>query len=146
MSDRTDQLLFVVRDIITSEVGSGALRTSELRLLGQSLFPQSMFLGVFPARAQIPAAHGRAIYLQNTEPLPLGGRHWLAVGLEPGFPPLLFDSYGRVPSRTWMPELQHMETTDPDCNQRNGSSVCGQLCLAWGKIFELHGRDVAARV
>ena len=118
----SDFLLYVVRNIIISEVGTGPLSTSELNVLGRNMFPQPFFLGVFPAQAKIPVVTGRAFYLQNTEPLPHFGKHWLGVALKPGYPSLLFDSYGRVPSRTWMPELQHMETTDPDPNQHNGIS------------------------
>ena len=145
-----DELLYAITDVIINEIGTDTTTTSQLSWFGQSLYKPGYFLGVFPADAEIPRANSRAFYIQNTEPLSngagLSGQHWLGVAIEPGHPPLLFDSYGRVPSRGWMPELQYMDTSDPDVNQRRDTKICGQLCLAFGKIFELHGRDVAATV
>ena len=141
-----DIVLYSVADAISQEVGYNSTTTSDLNRLGHALFKPGFFLGVYPAGSTIPKPGGRAFYIQNTEPISKSGSHWLAVALEPGHPPLLFDSYGRTPSRSWMSELQHMDTSDPDVNQRDDTTICGQLCLAFGKIFELHGRSVAARV
>ena len=69
--------------------------------------------------------------------------HWLAIACEPGEPDLLFDTFARPPTATWLPHLRHMETTDPDVNQQQHSRRCGQLCMAFGHVFLNHGRPVA---
>ena len=69
--------------------------------------------------------------------------HWVAVALEPGEKPLLFDSFGRTPSTTFMPHLMHANTTDPDRNQEWESKRCGQICLAFGHLYLNHGYLVA---
>ena len=64
-------------------------------------------------------------------------------GVEPGRKPLLFDSFGRHPSATFMPDLMHANITDPDLNQELESTWCGQLSMAWGHLYLNYGYAVA---
>ena len=67
----------------------------------------------------------------------------MAVAVEPGRKPLLFDSFGRKPSATFMPDLMHANATDPDLNQELESTRCGQLSMAWGHLYLNYGYAVA---
>ena len=58
------------------------------------------FLGVYPAK-QAPKANRHGYYLVNTDDRE--GEHWMAVALEAKHKPLLFDSFGRIPSDEWQP-------------------------------------------
>ena len=56
---------------------------------------------------------------------------------------LLFDSFARRPSPTFMPHLQHARSTDPDVDQALESTRCGQLCLGFGHVLTAHGYHAA---
>eukprot|EP01045_Picozoa_sp_COSAG04_P009149 COSAG04_NODE_524_length_13127_cov_18.191511_5_plen_171_part_00 len=55
------------------------------------------------------------------------GEHWMAVAMQPGKQPLLFDSFGRKPSASWQPHMRGVAITDPDHNQ----SIAATLCQTW---------------
>ena len=119
--------------------------TSELQTYDNLYFRKGLFLGVFPADGAPLRPPHRAFYLQNTLRSDSEDRdgHWVAVALEPGEKPLLFDSFGRTPSTTFMPHLMHANTTDPDRNQEWESKRCGQISLAFGHLYLNHGYPVA---
>ena len=118
--------------------------TTELQDYGRLHFSPLQFRGVFPAN-QTPekSKRHRSFYIQNTSAEAGANAHWLAIACEPGEPDLLFDTFARPPTATWLPHLRHMETTDPDVNQQQHSRRCGQLCMAFGHVFLNHGRPVA---
>ena len=111
--------------------------TSELQAYGNLYFPKQRFLGVFPADITPKRPPHGAFYIQNTLRSDSKDRsgHWVAVALEPGRKPLLFDSFGRKPSATFMPDLMHADITDPDLNQELESTRCGQLSMACGNMY-----------
>ena len=112
--------------------------------MGRRLFKPGFFLGVFPAKQHPPTPPHSAFYIINEDDG--AGMHWMGVALEPGFKPLLFDSFGRTPSAHWQPWLRHMEPTDPDRDQEFAASNCGELSVAFGKIFEQFGRAAAKSI
>ena len=89
--------------------------TSELQAYGNLYFPKQRFLGVFAADITPKRPPHSAFYIQNTLRSDSKDRsgHWVVVALEPGRKPLLFDSFGRKPSATFMPDLMHADITDP---------------------------------
>ena len=123
---------------------SSTTSTTDLEQYGYRHFSPLQFQGVFPANKTPDRIQHRSFYIQNTSSEPGANAHWLAVARQPGERDLLFDTFARPPSATWLPHLQHMETTDPDVNQEEHSRRCGQLCLAFGHVFLNHGRQVAA--
>ena len=142
-----DAHLHAVAAIVAREMREHRMTdTTQLNEFGRALFKPGFFLGAMPLDATPPKAQGRAFYIKNTDPATEPGEHWVGVALEPGRKPLLFDSFGRRPTGRFMDGLQHMESTDPDVNQAEDSVICGQLCLAWGLIFERHGRDAAKSI
>jgi len=142
-----DDTLRKIARAISREMGTqGTTTTTGLQQQGDMLFPPGFFLGVYPADERPPQPRGRAFYVQNTHAAHQPGEHWFGVACEPGHPPLLFDSFGRHPGRKFMPKLAHMEGTDPDVNQLASEDNCGQLTLAFGKVFQLYGRDVAVTI
>ena len=110
--------------------------TSELQAYGNLYFPKQRFLGVFAADITPKRPPHGAFYIQNTLRSDSEDRsgHWVAVAVEPGRKPLLFDSFGRKPSATFMPDLMHADITDPDLNQELESTRCGQLSMGRGDI------------
>ena len=119
--------------------------TSELQAYGNLYFPKQRFLGVFAADITPKRPPHGAFYIQNTLRSDSEDRsgHWVAVAVEPGRKPLLFDSFGRKPSATFMPDLMHADITDPDLNQELESTRCGQLSMAWGHLYLNYGFAVA---
>ena len=82
-------------------------------------FSPLQFRGVFPANQTPEKSKHRSFYIQNTSADHGANAHWLAIACEPGEPDLLFDTFARPPTATWLPHLRHMETTDPDVNQHS---------------------------
>ena len=143
--DSADQLLEAyARGVQHSMKNSSTTSTTDLENYGSTHFGPLQFQGVFPANQTPDRTQHRSFYIQNTSSEPGANAHWLAVARQPGERDLLFDTFARPPSDTWLPHLQHMETTDPDVNQEAHTKRCGQLCLAFGHVFINHGRHVAA--
>ena len=118
--------------------------TSELRDYGDRHFSPLQFLGAFPADETPARTKHRCFYIQNTQDSSQDGEHWLGIGRQPGETDLLFDSFARKPSATWMPHLRGMELTEDDIDQWPVDSThCGQLCLAFGHIMINHGYEAA---
>jgi hypothetical protein len=42
--------------------------------------------------------------------------------------------------------VQHFEITEQDTEQEDHETHCGQLTLAFGKVFELYGREAAEKI
>ena len=75
------------------------------------------FMNKFTPSMSRHASAARAIAVEKKAVDPADFRNWVAVALEPGQKPLLFDSFGRKPSATFMPHLMHANITDPGRNQ-----------------------------
>ena len=139
-----DQLLQAyARGVEHAMQNSSTTSTTELETYGHAHFSPLQFRGVFPANETPERSKHRCFYIQNTSSEPGANAHWLAIACQPGEPDLLFDTFARPPSATWLPHLWHMETTDADVNQQQHSRRCGQLCLAFGHVFINHGRQIA---
>ncbi len=141
-----DQLLAIYASRIQEPpprgLGRGTTTTAQLTEYGRRLFGTDFFRGVYPAGQGPVETDGRYFFLVNTDDGP-PGEHWMAVAMQPGKAPLLFDSFGRKPSASWQPHLRGVATTDPDHNQRLSATNCGQLSLAFGMVFLHHGYPVA---
>ena len=141
-----DQLLAIYASRIQEPpprgLGRETTTTSQLTEYGQRLFGTDFFRGVFPAGQGPKEKTGRFFFLTNTTDGP-PGEHWMAVAVQPGKPPLLFDSFGRKPSASWQPHMRGVAITDPDHNQSIAANNCGQLSLAFGMVFLHHGYEVA---
>ena len=92
--------------------------------------PTENFLGVFPIN-HIPFSKcvGKFCFIYNTEPWPLEGLHWIAIGrFEEDGEVEMFDSMGRPPTRmiqsVWSPIV-----FNPDQIQSNCASTCGEYCV-----------------
>lgn len=119
--------------------------TSELEAYGRLHFTPQQFLGVYPADATPPRTKERCFYIQNTEPSSEDGEHWLGIARQPGKRDLLFDTFARRPSATFLPHLRGMALTEDDVDQETNSTRCGQLCMAFGHIFLAHGYEAAQK-
>ena len=122
--------------------------TDELLQYGRRAFNAENFLGVFPADVTPPRTPHRCFYVQNTDASDQPGTHWVGIAREPGQTDVVFDSFARRPSPTFLPHLQHMVRTEDDVDQARtgpGSTMCGQLCMAFGTIFLHHGRNAALK-
>ena len=118
--------------------------TGELEGYAQRHFMPHECLGVFPADVTPARTKHRCFYIQNTKPSSHAGEHWVAIAREPRHTDIVFDSFARTPSATWMPHLRGMRSTESDVDQfPRDSTHCGQLCLAFGHVFLEHGYDAA---
>jgi len=140
-----DAMLQAYARTVAQEMGkTTTTSTTELREYGYRHFSASQFIGVFPRDETPDRTSHRCFYIQNTQDSSQDGEHWLGIGRQPGEPDLLFDSFARKPSATWMPHLRGMELTEDDVDQwPEDSTHCGQLCLAFGHIMTNHGYGAA---
>ena len=101
-----DQLLAIYASRIQEPpprgLGRGTTTTAQLTEYGRRLFGTDFFRGVYPAGQGPAETDGRYFFLVNTDDGP-PGEHWMAVAMQPGKAPLLFDSFGRKPSASWQP-------------------------------------------
>ena len=119
--------------------------TSELEAYGRLHFTPQQFLGVYAADVTPPRTKDRCFYIQNTEPSSEDVEHWLGIARQPGRLDLLFDTFARRPSATFLPHLRGMALTEDDVDQETNITRCGQLCLAFGHIFIAHGYEAAQK-
>ena len=133
-----DQLLAIYASRIQESpprgLGRGTTTTAQLTEYGRRLFGTDFFRGVYPAGQGPAETDGRYFFLVNTDDGP-PGEHWMAVAMQPGKAPLLFDSFGRKPSASWQPHMRGVAITDPDHNQSIAANNCGQLSLAFGMVL-----------
>ena len=141
-----DQLLQAYARGVAHEMGKNTTtNTSELEAYGRLHFTPQQFLGVYAADVTPPRTKDRCFYIQNTEPSSEDGEHWLGIARQPGRRDLLFDTFARRPSATFLPHLRGMALTEDDVDQETNSTRCGQLCLAFGHIFIAHGYEAAQK-
>ena len=144
--DNIDQALDLLCRHVMAEMGkTTTTSTDELRAYGATHYPAGFFAGVYATDQSPPTLAHRNFYIQNTDPSTEPGTHWVAIAREPGYTDLLFDSFARKPSHAFLPHLRgRVELTETDVDQHpRDSTHCGQLCLAFGHIFERYGRSAA---
>ena len=124
----------------------GSERTSLQELLehGRALLG-SYLRGVYAMGDQPPHDGSTHAIIVNTTRAP--GEHWLCIARTPT-EELLYDSYGRQPGATFVPQLEGLETSEPDPEQPLDAAVqwCGQACLAFALVARDHGLDTARRI
>ena len=102
-----DQLLQAYARGVAHEMGKHTTtNTSELEAYGRLHFTPQQFLGVYAADVTPPRTKDRCFYIQNTEPSSEDGEHWLGIARQPGRRDLLFDTFARRPSATFLPHLR----------------------------------------
>ena len=139
-----DDLLQAYARNVAFEMGKDTTTsTTELNDYGTKHFSPMQFLGVYPANVAPERTKHRCFYIQNTEPASHKGSHWLGCAREPGQRDLLFDTFARRPTASFLPHLRGMELTEPDIDQETHSTRCGQLCMGFGHVFVNHGREFA---
>ena len=92
---------------------------------------------MFPANQTPEKSKHRSFYIQNTSADHGANAHWLAIACEPGEPDLLFDTFARPPTATWLPHLRHMETTDPNSPRPKsylGRKVAQRVWATFGTV------------
>ena len=101
-----DQLLAIYASRIQEPplrgLGRGTTTTAQLTEYGRRLFGTDFFRGVYPAGQGPAETDGRYFFLVNTDDGP-PGEHWMAVAMQPGKAPLLFDSFGQAQGAAFDP-------------------------------------------
>jgi hypothetical protein len=145
MTSIDDALDLNCRNVIQRMGNRTTTSTSELQRYGDTYFPAGFFAGVHPADRAPPRSGHTEFYVQNIDPSDKPGTHWVAIARVPGHRDLLFDSFARPPSATFLPHLQgRVESTEDDVDQHpHDSTHCGQLCMAFGHILHQYGREGA---
>ena len=125
---------------MVKSMGSNITSSNILNDKGNKLFG-NRYLGTFSQDnlpfALIKRKKSTTLAIINTDVLGKKGEHWVALYITPKTI-YIWDSYGR-PSKKLLPvfakQLKYHKIrsidTDPDSDQANTSTICGQLCLAW---------------
>ena len=119
----------------------------ELLQAGRQLLGDK-FAGVYSSD-QRPALSKKMPYaILNTKPISSGGEHWVGLARMPSTGKIMhYDSFGRshrqlFPNR-W--EDQAIDT-EPDIEQDERTTECGQRSLAWLLLFDQLGSSAAKMI
>ena len=131
-----EQLYDQYVDAIVGAVGRDETTNFQLDRLGNALMP-GFYRGAY-ARGQQPGPDGtRHVFIVNGMPGPPGD-HWHAIYREPGYPDLVYDSFGRgtrgFAGRGTERDAEQQKT-GPDRDS------CGQRCLAFGLVAQHLGQE-----
>ncbi len=131
----------ILNDFLIPKLGSEATFGSDLRRIGQQMFPNK-FSGVF-ARDRIPE---HIIYaIVNLDKHDEKGSHWIAL-VDIGDKTIIYDSFGRDTKKI-LPNLEDrgdtIIETDRDAEQQINENDCGPRSLAFLFIFDNFGKDIA---
>jgi hypothetical protein len=117
----------VLVHVMESIVGDGETSQDTLLKAGNHVFGSS-FTGVF-ARDKIPPKVNLAIVNLDESDQP--GSHWVALARMPTGQYMVYDSFGRDPTKI-LPSLQmKLVSTEQDTEQHKREENCGARCLAW---------------
>ena len=102
------------------------------------------FAGVFSADQHLQLSKSTPYAIINTKPAHTGGEHWVALcwtsdGL------LHYDSYGRSHASLFPGKFQGANT-DPDIEQGNNATECGQRCIAFLLCCHFLGSSLAKKI
>jgi hypothetical protein len=136
MAERAAEKAFrIYKKKIIAVMGRNATSDVQLSNMGVKLFGKK-FIGVF-AQDTIPLGK-TGMLIANTDLSNEPGTHWVAICLTPKSI-YLFDSFAR-PTKQLMKILTKNAKTKKikivnsdlkDKEQREASSICGQLCISW---------------
>ena len=115
----------------------------ELHNIANHLLPG--FAGVYAADGTPQLSKSTPYAIINTKPAHTGGEHWVALcwtldGL------LHYDSYGRSHASLFPGKSKGAKNTDPDVEQGDRATKCGQRCIAWLLCCQLLGSELAKKI
>ena len=148
MSEEEAERVFfeIVKNEIEPNLGRGETNSFELDAVGEKLFGPE-WGGVHASdRIRRPSEEKTEYSIGNVDTSNMPGSHWLAFYKERGKPTLIYDSFGRE-SGVLIPQvvkvLEKWIDADPDAEQFNFESRCGQLCLGFLLFAKRFGYDNA---
>ena len=109
-----------------------------------------MYHGTYPSD-QIPTLTKERPYaIINTHTVQQGGKHWCSLCLSDDGSYIVFDSFGRN-IKSLIPSLYNhaqgrgyeLKQTDMDVDQETDQTDCGSRCVAWLRLYNDYGEDVA---
>jgi len=125
---------------ICDKISSSETFDSQLSAICKGLFKG--FVGVYP-KDRIPFTRFRnnnsLIFNLDNHNDP--GSHWCAMYKDKGNL-YVYDSFGRIV----LPSVSSIIYTDPDKEQRNNETNCGQRCIAWLIIVHKYGIQKALQI
>ena len=129
-------------NVIQEAVGIGAMMTTELDRVGSAMFGDK-YIGTFAYDQWNHTKHGYQIINLDVSTKP--GSHWIAMHND-GQNMLVYDSFGRevIPADT--DGLIKIHHTENDAEQDILENNCGQRCLAWLKVVNDLGIDIAQTI
>ena len=137
-------------DVIYPLLGDQTTFLSQLDKVGRQLFGIK-FKGVFSSD-KIPKLSDLSPYcILNLDKSNEPGSHWVAlVKLTNKNGALIYDSFGRDYKKI-IPDVLlsgngRIINTDDDCEQQIEETNCGQRCLAFIIVFDLHGERIAKQI
>ena len=135
---------------IIAKVGRSATSDTQLREIGDEVLGRR-FIGVYP-QDEIPLGR-TGLIIANTDTSNAPGVHWVAMVLTPKTI-YVFDSFARATNQllkvlSKKAKDKHIKIVDSDrsdAEQRDSSSLCGQLCLAWLCVVKQAGVRAALKI
>ena len=148
MERAAEKLFLSHKDRLIRELGRGPLSDAEIGAVGQrELGP--LWRGTY-AQHRVPLRPGS--YVMNTaKTYSSPGVHWVGLVIRGDAKAYVFDSFGRNPRHLVHARGKSVSAaggllvgSDPsDKEQREGTSICGQLSLAWLMVVRDLGLSAA---
>lgn len=125
-------------------LGRGTTYNDQLDSYGHYLFGER-YHGTYPSDKIPNLTHKQPYAIINNHTSGQPGEHWIAIARDINGSTLVFDSYGR-PIKSLLNDLTPLgryRETDPDPNQTKEQTDCGSRCMAFLRLFNDYGSDVA---
>jgi hypothetical protein len=151
MKEKQVEVLFKkIKRKIIGKVGRGATSDTQLRVIGNELLGRR-FIGVYP-QDKIPLGR-TGLIIANTDTSNGPGVHWVAITLTPKTI-YVYDSFARSTKQLMKilsknakhKQIKIVDSDRSDAEQRDESSLCGQLCLSWLCVVKQVGIRAALKV
>ena len=135
---------------IIKQMGREETSDTQLRVMGDKLLGRR-FIGVYP-QDKIPLGR-TGLIIANTDTSDGPGVHWVALVLTPKTI-YVFDSFARstkqllkvLSKNAKHKKINIVDSDRSDAEQRDSSSLCGQLCLSWLCVVKQLGVRSALRI
>ena len=128
------------------QLGNGVTYTSQLTDICNQLFSTS-YRGTFSSDTLPKLSKARPYAIVNVDTSTQPGSHWVACCFIPGGI-LVYDSFGRKTKSLMKNIYKKYKTTDTDYDreQKISEKNCGSRCIAWLRMCDIYGTNVAKTI
>jgi len=129
------------------QLGTGVTYTSQLTDICNQLFGKHKYRGTFSSDTLPKLTKARPYAIVNVDKSTQPGSHWVACCWLPGGM-LVYDSFGRKTSKLMKNIYKKYKTidTDYDAEQPIKQKNCGSRCIAWLRMCDTYGTNIAKMI